>query len=170
MKKQILTKQIIQQALLAKMSKKKTAALFLTFVLLAEIIVGVMYVIAYANGAELKNDRLSFAVPHVSIPVMFVVILILTFFLLDYYYVDLYKIKRCKFYIVEEKLCEKKKETVKYYRHTEKEKFLCFRCGKVSVEDDVYYCSDIGERFYIIELRANKAPMLAYSTKYYEIN
>ena len=80
MKKQILTKQIIQQALLAKMSKKKTAALFLTFVLLAEIIVGVMYVIAYANGAELKNDRLSFAVPHVSIPVMSVVILILTFF------------------------------------------------------------------------------------------
>ena len=150
------------------MNKRKTVAIYLTVFLFAAIIGAVIYIIAYANGAELKNDRLSFAVPHVTIPVITAVIALLAFFLLDYYYVDLCKIKRCEFYIVEEKLCEKKKETVKYYHRTEKENFLYFSHCRVAVEDGVYSCSDIGERFYIIELRANKAPLLAYPAKYYE--
>lgn len=169
MKKQMLTKQNIQRKLLTKLNKRKALAFWLTAILFVSIIFYVLYIVAYINGADLQNDRLSFSVPYVAIPIGAFVILFLTIFLAHYYYLDLYKIKIGKIEITEEKLCQKAIEYVSYYHRTEKENALYFRQGRVSVDKTVYSYSNIGDSFYVVFLNQKKKPTCVYHTKYYEI-
>lgn len=74
------------------------------------------------------------------------------------------------FQITEEKLCQKEIEWRHYYRHSEKENSLYFRCGRVAVAKEVYSYSNIGDTFYIVKLKSKRHPQLAYHTKHYEIN
>ena len=142
--------------------------IWLTAVLCAAMISYVIYVVCYANGMDLENDRLSFATAYIVIPTIPFVILLLTVFLLDFYYVDIYKVKKGKFKIIEEKLYDKQKEQIKYDRRMKIENFLFFHCGRVAVEDQVYAYSNVGDRFFLVVLRNRKDPLLAYHTKYYE--
>ena len=169
MKKQMLTKQNIQRELLIELNKKKTLAIWLTAILFVSIVCYVIYFFAYINEADLQNDRLSFSVPYVAIPIGSFVILFLAIFLALYYYLDLYKIKIGKIEITEEKLCQKAVEDVSYYRRTEKENALYFPQGRVSVNISVYSYSNIGDSFYIVSLKSKKKPTCVYHTKYYEM-
>jgi hypothetical protein len=84
------------------------------------------------------------------------------------YYSNLYKIKSGKFSIEEEKLCGKAEEWRRYYHHSQREKILYFKRGKVAVESDAYSYSNIGDTFYLVVLNNGK-PMMAYNKKYYDI-
>ena len=165
----MLKKQNIQRAHLTELNKRKALAIWLTAILFVSIICYVIYIVAYINGADLQNDRLSFSVPYVAIPIGAFVILFLTIFLAYYYYLDLYKIKIGKIEITEEKLCQKAIEYVSYYHRTEKENALYFRQGRVVVNKTVYSYSNIGDSFYIVFLKSKKKPAYVYHTKYYEI-
>ena len=81
MKKQMLTKQDIQRELLVELSKRKALAIWLTAFLFVSIICYVLYIVAYINGTDLQNDRLSFSVPYVAISIGAFVILFLAIFL-----------------------------------------------------------------------------------------
>ena len=169
MKKQMLTKQDIQRELWVELSKRKTLAIWLTAFLFVSIICYVLYIVAYINGVDLQNDRLSFSVPYVAIPIGAFVILFLVIFLVCYYYLDLYKINNEKIEITEGKLYQKAIEDVSYYHRTEKENALYFRQGRVVVNKMVYSYSNIGDSFYIVSLKSKKKPACVYHTKYYEI-
>ena len=169
MKKQMLTKQVIQRELLVELSKRKALAIWLTAFLFVSIICYVIYIVGYINGADLQNDSLSFSVPCVAIPIGAFVILFLAIFLACYYYLDLYKIKIGKIEITEEKLCQKAIEYVSYYHRTENENALYFRQCRVRVDKTVYSYSYIGDSFYIVFLKSKKKPAYVYHTKYYEI-
>ena len=169
MKKQMLTKQNIQRELLTELNKRKALAIWMTAILFVSIICYVIYIVAYINGEDLQNDRLSFSVPYVAIPIGAFVILFLTIFLAYYYYLDLYKIKIGKIEITEEKLCQKAIEYVSYYHRTENENALYFRQCRVRVDKTVYSYSNIGDSFYIVFLKSKKKPAYVYHTKYYEI-
>lgn len=168
MKKQTITKQNIQQELLNELNKKKTFTIFLTAVLFVSIIFYVIYIAAYINGIDLKNDRLSFSAPYLTIPLGAFIILFFTMFLICYYYLDLYKIKTGKFEIKEDQLYQKATEHISYYRRSEKETVLYFRNGRIAVNETVYSYSNIGDSFYIIFLKSKKIPALVYHRKYYE--
>lgn len=168
MKKQILTKQDIQRELLEELNKRKPLAIWLTVIFFVSIICYVIYIVAYINGADLKNDRLSFSVPFVAMLIGPFVILLLAIFLVCYYYLDLYKIKNEKIEFTEEKLYQKAIEDVSYYRRTEKEYALYFRQGRVSVNKTVYSYSNVGDSFYIVYLKSKNKPACVYHTKYYE--
>lgn len=168
-KKQMITKQNIQRELLNNLNKRKTVAIWLTAFSFVSIVCYVMYIIAYINGVNLKNDRLSFSFPFVAIPVGTFVILFLVIFLVRYYYLDLYKIKAGKFEFAEDQLCQKAIEYVSYYRSSEKENALYFRYGRIAVNETVYLYSTIGDSFYIVFLKSKKTPDLIYHTKYHEI-
>ncbi len=165
----MITKQNIQRELLSKLNKRKAVAIWLTAFSFVSIICYVIYVIAYINGVNLKNDRLSFSTPSVALPIGAFIILFFIIFLLRYYYSDLYKIKTRKFEITEERLYQKAIENVSYYRRSEKENALYFRCGRIAVDETVYLYSDIGDSFYIVFLKSKKTPAWIYHTKYYEI-
>ncbi len=169
MKKQMITKQNIQRELLTELTKRKAAAIWLTTISFVSIICYVIYVIAYINGVNFKNNRLSFSIPSVAIPIGAFLILFLVIFLLRYYYLDLYKIKTRKFEITEERLYQKAIENVSYYRRSEKENALYFRHGRIAVDETVYLYSNIGDSFYIVFLKSKKTPACIYHTKYYEI-
>ena len=169
MKKQMLTKQNIQRELLAELNKRNALAVWLTAILFVSIICYVTYIVAYINGVDLQNDRLSFSVPYVAIPIGAFVILFLAIFLVCYYYLDLYKINNEKIEITEGKLYQKAIEDVSYYHRTEKENALYFRQGRVVVNKTVYSYSNIGDSFYIVFLKSKKKPAYVYHTKYYEI-
>ena len=169
MKKQMLTKQNIQRELLTELNKRKALAIWLTAILFVSIICYVGYIVAYINGTDLHNDRLSFSVPYVAIPIGAFIILFLAIFLVCYYYLDLYKIKNGKIEFTEDKLYQKTIESVSYYHRTEKENALYFRLGRVVVNKTVYSYSNIGDSFYIVFLKSKKKPAYAYHTKYYEI-
>ncbi len=168
-KKQTITKQNIQQELLTKLNKRKTVAIWLTTISFMSIICYVIYVIAYINGSDWKNDRLSFSVPSVAIPIGAFVILFLLIFLVRYYYLDLYKIKTGKIEITEEQLYQKAIEYVSYYRRSEKENALYFQHGRIAVDETVYLYSNIGDSFYMVFLKSKNSPNLIYHTKYHEI-
>ena len=170
MKKQMLTKQDIQRDLLTELNKRKALALWLTACLFVSIICYVIYIVAYINGTDLQNDRLSFSVPCVAIPIGAFVILFFAIFLVCYYYLDLYKIKYGKIEFTEEKLYQKVIEDVSYYHRTEKENVLYFRQGRVRVNKTVFSYSNIGDSFYIVFLKSKKKPACVYHTKYYEID
>ena len=172
MKKQLITKNDIRRDLLAKINKAKKLSIFLTIIIAVAIPAYILFIINYANiTAEYTDYHLAGRGLHPALGLFITPIVILFFviFLLDFYYIDLFKAKKGKFSIIEEKVYQKKKEQISYYRHSEKENSLYFRCGRVSVENQVYSQSNIGDNFYVVVLRTKKAPKLVYHTKYYEI-
>ena len=109
------------------------------------------------------------AFPLLSLFLEPIFILFLTVFLLNYY-IDRYRAKKGKFIISEEKLYNKKREWIRFYRGSAQENSLYFHSGRIAVEDDIYSYSTVGDLFYVIKLRSKKAPLLVYHMKYYEIN
>ena len=172
MKKQLLTKQDIQRELLIKINKSKPLVVFLTVLTSILIPAYIVFVINYSDiMIESRTGHLAGrGYPPWGLFLGPIVILFFTVFLLNYYYIDLYKAKKGKFIIFEEKLYDRKRELIRHYRRTAQENSLYFRCGRVAVEDNVYSYSAVGDRFYVVRLRARKTPILVYHTKYYEIS
>ena len=169
MKKQILTKQMIQTELLTKLNQVKRVAIFLTAVTIICIVIYPFHLIGYLTHSPLDyhSSQLS---PVVTMILMPLLILCLIGIVLRIYYIDLYNIKKCNFSISEEKLLQKATEDRHYYKHFEKENALYFDSGRVSVTTVVHSNSTIGDRFYIIFLKSKRYPRLAYPTKQYELN
>ena len=175
MKKQAITKQDIQKELIAKLNKRKSIFILLTAIVIIGIILYPIHLLNYLNGTPFDYTggvRSPDITPTIA---MFVIPLLIIFFVITvfyFYFADFYKIKKGKFEIIEDKLCQKDKEWRHYYKNSQKENSLYFRCGRVVVEDDVYSYSNIGDRFYIVILKSKSKtkPQLAYHAKYYEIN
>ncbi len=174
MKRQRLTKQDIQKELLAKLNKRKGITIFLTIITITCVILYPVHLINYLNGTPFDYTGgffdLSPTVATFVIPLLIAFFIITVFYI---YYIDLYKIQKGKFEIIEDKVYQKEKEWQHYYRRSQLENSIYFRCGRVAVEDNVYSYSDIGDGFYIVMLKSNlkskKNPRLAYHKKYYEI-
>ena len=177
MKKQTLTKQDIQKELLTKLNKRKSVAIFLTANVIIGIILYPIHLINYLNGTPfdytggVRSPDITPTVAMFVIPLLIIFLVITVFYL---YYIDSYKIKKEKFEIIEDKLCQKDKEWRRYYKNSQEENSLYFRCGRVTVEDDVYSYSNVNDKFYLVILKSKfkskSNPRLAYHTKYYEIN
>lgn len=173
MKKKILTKQDIQKDLLAKLNDLKGVSIFLTVITTIGIILYPIHLINYLNGTPfdytggIKSPDLTPKAAMFFIPVVTIFFIVVVFYI---YYIDLYNIKKGNFQISEEKLSLKENEWRQYYRHSEKENALYFRCGRVAVKKEVYSYSNIGDTFYIVTLKYKRNPRLAYSTKHYEIS
>lgn len=176
MKKQAITKQDIQKELIAKLNKRKSISVFFTAIVIIGIILYPIHLINYLNdtpfdytGGVRSPDLISTAAMFV-IPFLIISFIVIVFYL---YYIDLYKIKKERFEVIEDTLCQKDKEWRHYYRNTQKENSLYFRCGRVAVEDEVYSYSNVGDTFYIVilksKLKSKRNPRLAYHTKYYEL-
>jgi len=168
-KKQILTKQDIQRDLLTELNKRKALVIWLSAFLFVAMICYVMYIVAYINGSDFQNDRLSFSTPCVAIPIGAFTIPFLVAFLVCYYYLAFYKIKSGKIEYIEEKLYKKAIEDISYYHRTEKENALYFRQGRFRVNKTVYSYSNIGDSFYIVFVKSKKKLACVYHTKYYDI-
>ena len=177
MKKQAIAKQDIQKELIAKLNKRKSISIFLTAIVIIGIILYSIHLINYLNGIPLdytggvRSPDITPTVAMFVIPLLIIFFLIAVFYL---YYIDLYKIKKEKFEIIEDKLSQKDKEWRRYYKNSQKENSLYFRCGRVAVEDKVYSYSEVGDGFYIVILKSKskskKNPRLAYHKKYYDID
>ena len=176
MEKQTLTKQDIQKELLTKLNKLKGIAIFLTAIVIIGIILYPIHLINYLNGMPLdytggvRSPDITPTAAMFVIPLLIIFLIITVFYL---YYIDLYKIKKEKFEIIEDKLCQKDKEWRRYYKNSQKENSLYFRCGRVAVGNDVYSYSNVNDKFYLVilksKLKSKSNPRLAYHTKYYEI-
>ena len=176
MKKQTLTKQDIQKELLTKLNKRKGVAIFLTAIVIIGIILYSIHLINYLNGIPLdytggvRSPDITPTVAMFVIPLLIIFLVITVFYL---YYADFYKIKKGNFEIIENKLCQKDKEWRHYYKNSQKENSLYFRCGRVAVGDDVYSYSNVNDKFYLVilksKLKSKSNPRLAYHSKYYEI-
>ncbi len=175
MKKQVLTKQDIQKDLLTKLNKRKGIAIYLTVIVIICIILYPIDLLNYLNGTPfdytggVKSPNLTPTEAMFFVPLLIIFFVITVFYL---YYADLYKIKKGKFEIIEDTLCQKDKEWRHYYKNSQKENSLYFRCGRAVVEDEVYSYSNIGDKFYIVILKSKSKTklQLAYHAKYYEIN
>ncbi len=175
MKKQAITKQDIQKELIAKLNKRKSISILLTAIVIIGIILYPIHLLNYLNGTLFDYTggvRSPDITPTIA---MFVIPLLIIFFVITvfyFYFADFYKIKKGKFEIIEDKLCQKDKEWRHYYKNSQKENSLYFRCGRVVVEDDVYSYSNVGDKFYIVifKSKSKTKPQLAYHAKYYEIN
>lgn len=172
MKKKALTKQDIQKELLTKLTKLKGIAIFLTAIVIIGIILYPIHLLNYLNGTPFDYTG-GFRSPDITpTAAMFVVplaIILLIITVLHLYYVDLYRIKKGKFEITEDKLCQKDRELRQYYRRSKKENALYFRYGRIAVDDTVYSYSNVGDTFYIVTLNPKRNPRLVYHKKYYEI-
>ena len=174
--KQALTKQDVQKELLAKLNKSKGISIFLTAIAIIGIILYPIHLINYLNDTPFdytggfRSPDLTPTAAMFVIPFLIIAFVVIVFYL---YYIDLYKIKKGKFEIIEDTVCQKDKEWRHYYRNTQKENSLYFRCGRVAVEDKVYSYSNVGDKFYIVilksKLKSKSNARLAYHTKYYEI-
>ena len=175
MKKQILTKQDIQKELLTDLNKRKSISIFLTAIVIVGIILYPIHLINYLNDMPfdytggVRSPDITPTVAMLLIPLLIILLAIFVFYL---YYIDFYKIKKCEFEIIEDVVCQKDKELRHYYRSSQKENSLYFRCGRVAVEDKVYSYSNVEDRFFIVILKSKikNKPKLAYHTNYYEIN
>lgn len=176
MKKQAITKQDIQKELLTELNKRKSISIFLTAISIIGIIIYPIHLINYLDGTPfdytggVRSPNLTPTAAIFVMPLLIIFFIVIVFHL---YYIDLYKIKKEKFEVIEDTLCQKDKEWRHYYRNTQKENSLYFRCGRVAVEDNVYSYSNIGDKFYIVilksKLKSQNTPRLAYHTNYYEI-
>ena len=176
MKKQTLTRQDIQKELIAKLNKRKSISILLTAIVIIGIILYPIHLINYLNDTPFdytggfRSPDLTPTAAMFVIPLLIIAFVVIVFYL---YYIDLYKIKKGKFEVIEDTLCQKDKEWRHYYRNTQKENSLYFHCGKVAVEDKVYSYSNVGDKFYIVILKSKfkskNTPHLAYHTNYYEI-
>ena len=176
MKKQAITKQDIQKELIAKLNKRKSISILLTAIVIIGIFLYPIHLINYLNDTPFDYTG-GFRSPDLTpTAAMFVIPLLIIFFVITvfyFYFADFYKIKKGKFEIIEDKLCQKDKECRHYYKNSQKENSLYFRCGRVVVEDRVYSYSNVGDKFYIVILKSKfkskNTPHLAYHTNYYEI-
>ena len=176
MKKQAITKQDIQKELIAKLNKRKSISIFLTAIVIIGIILYPIHLINYLNDTpfdytgRVRSPDLTPTAAMFVIPLLIISFVVIVFYL---YYIDLYKIKKEKFEVIEDTLCQKDKKWRHYYRNTQKENSLYFRCGRVAVEDKVYSYSNVGDKFYIVvlesKLKSKNTPRLVYHTNYYEI-
>lgn len=171
MKKQILTKQDIQRDLLVKINKSKKLAMFLMTCTAVAILFYTLFIMNYTNimAAYASGRHIGIFPPTWGLFIGPVAILLLIICLLECYYIDLFKVKSGKFTVIEEKICQRKKEQISYYRRSDKENSLYFRCGRVAVDHEVYLHANPGDLFYVIVLRTRKGPRLVYHTKFYEI-
>ena len=175
MKKQARTKQDIQNELLTQLNKRKVIAIFLTAIVIIGMVLYPIHLINYLNDTPfdytggVRSPDLTPTAAMFVIPLLIIFFVITVFYL---YYADLYKIKKGKFEIIEDTLCQKDEEWRHYYRNSKKENSLYFRCGRVAVEDEAYSYSNAGDKFYIVILKSKSKtkPQLAYHAKYYEIN
>ena len=175
MKKQILTKQDIQKELLEKLNRLKGVSIYLTIIIIVGTVLYPIHLIQYLNDTpfDYTGGTRSFDLAPTAalflMPLLILFFIVIVFYI---YYIDLYKIKKGKFEIIEDKVYQKKKEWRRYYRNSQEENSLYFRCGRIAVADRVYLYSDVGDTFYIVMLTSNlkskKKPRLAYHTKYYE--
>ena len=175
MKKQARTKQDIQNELLTQLNKRKGIAIFLTAIVIIGMVLYPIHLINYLNDTPFDYTGGVRSPDLTPTAAMFVIPLLILFFIITVfylYYADLYKIKKGKFEIIEDTLCQKAEEWRHYYRNSQKENSLYFRCGRVAVEDEVYSYSNVGDKFYIVILKSKSKtkPQLAYHAKYYEIN
>ena len=162
MKKQALTKQDVQKELLTKLNKRKSISIFLTAIVIIGIILYPIHLVNYLNEIPLDYTggfRSPDITPTVAIFVIPFLIIFFAVFVFYLYYMDLYKIKKGKFEIIEDVVCQK-------------ENSLYFRCGRVEVEDKVYSYSNVGDKFYIVILKSKSKnnPRMAYHMEYYKIN
>ena len=176
MKRQSLTKQDVQKELLTKLNGRKSLSIFLTVITIIGIVLYPIHLINYLNGTPFDYTDGVRSPDLKPAAVVFVMPLLIIFFvviLFHLYYIDLYKIKKGKFEIIEDTLHQKDKEWRNYYRNSRLENALYFRCGRVAVEDAVYSCSNVGDKFYVAilksKLKSKNIPRLVYHTKYYEI-
>ena len=161
MQKQLLTKETIKRDLLKKLNKGAPIWVFLTVITLLSAVALVLRVILLARThADLPIELL----PLPALLAMFV------WLLLEFYYLDLFRVKAGKFRILEETLWEKKREWIRYYRHSVEENSLYFRNFRVAVEDDVFSESERGECFYAVILRSSRPPIAVYRKKRYELD
>lgn len=173
MKKLTMTRQDIQKELLAKLNKVKGVSVFLTVIIIVSLILYPIHLVNYLGGTPLdytggiKSPDL---IPRAAMFLMPILILFFIIVVLCIYYIDLYNIKKGNFRITEEKLCQKEKELRRYYKHTENENALYFQCGRVAVEKEVYFYSNIGDEFFVVMLKFKRNPQLVYHGKCYEIN
>ena len=176
MQKQTLTKQDIQKELLTKLNKRKGIAIFLTAIIIIGMVLYPIHLINYLNNTPfdytggVRSPDLTPTAAMFVIPLLIIFFIITVFYL---YYIDLYKIKKEKFEIIADTLCQKDEEWRHYYRNSQKENSLYFRCGRVAVEDEVYSYSNVGDKFYAVilksKLKSKSNLQLVYHTKYYEV-
>ena len=168
--KKIITKQDIQQELLAVLNKRKVVTVWLTAFLSISTLFYILYVVLYVRGVYLPSRRLTFVSPSVVMIIVPIIIFFIAGFVICYYYVKFFEIKNGKFSIIQEKLFQKEQELKSYYRLTKKENILYFRCGEIAVDDKVYSFSNVGDCFYIVKLKSSKTLFFAYNANCYEIN
>lgn len=167
MKKTVITRKRIQQMLLTSLNRRITLIIVLSAFDTIGIIAYVLNVYNFANGIYIKN---SVAVSVFSLAIGIISLLLISVVLLKFYYIDLVKIKRNQFEITEDELCQKAKENIRYYHHSEPQNSLYFRLGRIAATNEVYSYSKVGDRFYIVVLNSKKkVPRLVFHTKYYEI-
>lgn len=170
MKKQRLTKQDIKAALLSKLNQKRAVVIWLTALFIAAILFYIGYIALYLHRIDFEPHRFYTVSPVAVITIVPIILASLAVFLLRYYYLNLFMIKTNNFQIVEEKLCQKEKMLVDYYRHSEKENVLYFRSGKIATDEKTYSYSNVGDAFYLVILQPKKRPLCIYHTEYYEID
>ena len=173
MEKQRITRQDIKRDLLAQIHKGKRISAFLTGLTIVAILLYGLYIVKYGDIMALyaSDDHIGRGFhPAWGLFIIPVFIFAFVFFLLDFYYIDLCKATTGNFGILEERLVSKNEESIRGYRCAEKRAFLCFRCGRVAIQKEIYSRAVIGDTFYVIVTRYKKAPRLVYHTNYYEVD
>lgn len=174
MERSFLTYQSIQKDLGAKINRKRSLAVFLTVFTLIGIF-GVVWAALNPDvfvSQSFQNSRGEFGFLFPTIRLVFggTILLLFVIFLWRYYYADLWKAKTGRFFVVEERLLEKRKGLFNYYRNHPEEYYLCFPCGAVWVEKvEFSFCSE-GERFYVVCLNGSSKLRLAYSAERYALH
>lgn len=167
MKKTLVSRKRIQQELLKSFKRGISIIVLLVICVMVGLTAGVYHLINFINGVYI-NDTVADSVFSLSIGA--ISILLIVVFLLKFYFINLIKIKRNRFEIIEDELCQKVKETVSYFHRRTSENSLYFPCGRIAVSQEVYSSSKVGDRFYIVVLKSkNRVPQLVFHTKYYEI-
>ena len=170
MKKQTITKQDIERNLLVVLKKRKAVTVWLTAFLSVSTCLYILYVAFYASKIYLPFSYTAFISPIAVMVVVPIIIAFMVCFLIYYYYLKFFEIKRGKFSIFKEKLSKKEREQKSYYRHVKNENVLYFSSARITVDDEVYSFSNVGDCFYLVKLKSSKTPFFAYNANYYEIN
>ena len=162
-KQQKMSRRDVQKDLLKKMNAHKSSIIFFTgFVALMAVALAV---------AWLRLDqwrRLDWKTV-AAVLIMPCGIAVFSYFVIRFYYLKLYKIKKGRFEVTREKLCDKKREWVHHRYYSREENMLYFRGGRIAVDAEVFANACKGDEFYVVTLRGERCPFLVYHGKYYEI-
>ncbi len=162
--RQKITHRDVQKDLLKKMNAYKSEMIFFTGLV-------VLMVVALA-GAWLRFDQWRRMDWKTVAAVLLIPcgIAVFSYFVIRFYYLKLYRIKKGRFDVTKEELCDKKREWVRHHRNfSREENMLYFRGGRIPVEDEVFANACKGDEFYVVMLRGERCPFLVYHAKYYEI-